>query len=66
MTSNSITPTRRITTALQLLLAATSAAISKVNALHQMGYEIRHTTTRRSDNFVLIPRKIGDPEEPPP
>ena len=27
-----------------------------------MGYEIRHTTSDRFDNFVLIFRKIGDPK----
>ena len=37
--------------------------LDKINALHQMGYEIRHTTRDRSNNFVLIFRKIGDPEE---
>ena len=35
----------------------------KINALQQMGYEIRHTTRDRSDNLVLIFRNIGDPEE---
>ena len=38
----------------------------RMNALYEMGYEIEHTTRDRYDNFVLIFRKIGDPEEPPP
>lgn len=38
----------------------------RVNALYEMGYEIEHTTRSKSDNFVLIFRKIPRPEESVP
>ena len=38
----------------------------RINALHQGGYEIEHTTRDRFDNFLLIFRKIPPPEESEP
>ena len=35
----------------------------RVNALHQGGYEIEHTTRDRFGNYLLIFRKIASPEE---
>ena len=35
----------------------------RINAIHEMGYEIQHTTRDRFDKFILIFRKIPRPEE---
>ena len=34
----------------------------RINALHEMGYEIEHTTRNRYGNYLLIFRKIPHPE----
>ena len=35
----------------------------RINAIHEEGYEIQHTTRDRFDKFILIFRKIPRPEE---
>ena len=35
----------------------------RINALHEMGYEIEHTTRNTYGRFILIFRKIPHPEE---
>ena len=37
----------------------------RINAIHQMGYEIRHTSSDETGYVLLVFRKIADPEESP-
>ena len=37
----------------------------RINALHQGGYELQHTTRDRFGHPIFVFRKIADPEKPP-
>ena len=39
------------------------ALSDRINALYHTGYEIRHTTRNRHGNYLLIFRKVANPEE---
>ena len=49
-----------------MTFSGTSPHLSyRINAIHQMGYEIRHTSSDERGYILLVFRKIADPEESP-